>query len=266
MKRINWINESVLNFMLENLDSYDLLESFKASLEYSLDENSRTGPFVEEITLWEESFVFGLTNTFFRGNLNELLDTLYEYCQENIKSLPVFDRICTLHYNFEQLSNFEEFQRIYYDFLDATGERRTIKENRILFKEIATSKVVDGFAKKLRATLNAPEDFDIIINYLKNIVRSADSEEGLISDDSAIQKKGERLETDEQLYNLLRSACNSKDVPNPKKAFKLIWNNRKRIDAVIENAIKVGNIRAAGKQFDANGFWEEVKIINRTKN
>lgn len=94
---------------------------------------------------------------------------------------------------------------------------------------------------------------------LNSVGRSANSLEGIISDDTGIAPIGTRINSTESIYNMLICSCNylQDNSETPKKAKALLLSHKKLILEKIEEFVKSGN-----KNTEINEFSYEKHIKN----
>ena len=102
-----------------------------------------------------------------------------------------------------------------------------------------------------------PVNLDDFCGYLLNVGKTANSEQGIIIDDSAIGEVGQRLTTGEDISRFVITCCSY--TTNPKAAVQFCKRYANQIGASILKGVRAGNANAALGQFDYASYLARLQ-------
>lgn len=112
-------------------------------------------------------------------------------------------------------------------------------------------------SKRLEAAIKDPTvNLENLENFIFNVGRTANSEQGIVIDDEGIGPIGQRLSTSEQVAKFLIAACNH--TSNPKAAMAFCKKYANRIGAKIAGGIRVGNANTVLDKFDLISYFSKL--------
>lgn len=115
-------------------------------------------------------------------------------------------------------------------------------------REAQAKSVCSQIGKRLDIAMKNPANLNDFCQFLVNVGRTANSEQGIIVDDSAIGTVGQHLETGEQVARFILTSCSY--TTNPGAAAAFCRKYAKQIGSNILKGIQAGNANAALGQFD----------------
>lgn len=239
--------------VVDAFTNMNLIDSFTRSLEISaFDAGTGIGPYTEELSKWEAALVCLVDEEGNLENLSDLEEYLADCCNGSSAAREAFELVERIHRGIHKLDITGRLFKVYRIILEKNGYpgyKSFSKLGRKL-NEVQTKVAVREIAKKLNACLDGKLDIDALCDFLTGSVgRSANSEEGIVSSDSAIAKVGTRLTSGRQFCNILVAACNATD--RPKEAFDYLRSKtvQPKIIAAITKTIEAGNLNSEKDEF-----------------
>ena len=124
-------------------------------------------------------------------------------------------------------------------------------------REASAKSICSQVGQRLERVMKNPVNLDDFCGYLLNVGRTANSEQGIIIDDSAIGKVGQRLTTGEDISRFVITCCSY--TTNPKAAVQFCKKYANQIGASILKGVKAGNANAALGQFDYASYLARLQ-------
>lgn len=124
-------------------------------------------------------------------------------------------------------------------------------------REASAKSICSQVGQRLERVMKNPVNLDDFCGYLLNVGRTANSEQGIIIDDSAIGKVGQRLTTGEDISRFVITCCSY--TTNPKAAVQFCKKYANQIGASILKGVRAGNANAALGQFDYASYLARLQ-------
>ena len=124
-------------------------------------------------------------------------------------------------------------------------------------REASAKSICSQVGQRLDRVMKNPVNLDDFCGYLLNVGKTANSEQGIIIDDSAIGKVGQRLTTGEDISRFVITCCSY--TTNPKAAVQFCKKYANQIGASILKGVRAGNANAALGQFDYASYLARLQ-------
>ena len=124
-------------------------------------------------------------------------------------------------------------------------------------REASAKSICSQVGQRLDRVMKNPVNLDDFCGYLLNVGKTANSEQGIIIDDSAIGKVGQRLTTGEDISRFIITCCSY--TTNPKAAVQFCKKYANQIGASILKGVRAGNANAALGQFDYASYLARLQ-------
>ena len=124
-------------------------------------------------------------------------------------------------------------------------------------REASAKSICSQVGQRLDRVMKNPVNLDDFCGYLLNVGKTANSEQGIIIDDSAIGKVGQRLTTAEDISRFVITCCSY--TTNPKAAVQFCKKYANQIGASILKGVRAGNANAALGQFDYASYLARLQ-------
>ena len=124
-------------------------------------------------------------------------------------------------------------------------------------REASAKSICSQVGQRLDRVMKNPVNLDDFCGYLLNVGKTANSEQGIIIDDSAIGKVGQRLTTGEDISRFVITCCSY--TTNPKTAVQFCKKYANQIGASILKGVRAGNANAALGQFDYASYLARLQ-------
>lgn len=124
-------------------------------------------------------------------------------------------------------------------------------------REASAKSICSQVGQRLDRVMKSPVNLDDFCGYLLNVGKTANSEQGIIIDDSAIGKVGQRLTTGEDISRFIITCCSY--TTNPKAAVQFCKKYANQIGASILKGVRAGNANAALGQFDYASYLARLR-------
>lgn len=124
-------------------------------------------------------------------------------------------------------------------------------------REASAKSICSQVGQRLDRVMKNPVNLDDFCGYLLNVGKTANSEQGIIIDDSAIGEVGQRLTTGEDISRFVITCCSY--TTNPKAAVQFCKKYATQIGASILKGVRAGNANAALGQFDYASYLARLQ-------
>lgn len=124
-------------------------------------------------------------------------------------------------------------------------------------REASAKSICSQVGQRLDRVMKNPVNLDDFCGYLLNVGKTANSEQGIIIDDSAIGEVGQRLTTGEDISRFVITCCSY--TTNPKAAVQFCKKYASQIGASILKGVRAGNANAALGQFDYASYLARLQ-------
>ena len=141
--------------------------------------------------------------------------------------------------------------------LHLANQVRKLREGNL--KEASAKATCSQIGKRLDVAMKNPAaNLGDFCRFIVNVGRTANSEQGIVIDDSAIGKVGQRLQTGEEVARFILTSCSY--TSNPGAAANFCKKYAKQIGTNILKGVQAGNTNTALGQFDYASYLAQANF------